>query len=368
MRFLVDAHQLGMRQTGNETWTRSVVRHLEAELPGHQVHYAVTDGALPLLRSLSDAPYHLVSAHPVRRLAVDLPATIHRVRPDAVLSQYTVTPLAPASVLAIHDLSPLDPRAAQWVSPRFRMRFRASVRMSVRAASIVIAPSQFTRRQILERFTVDPARVRLAPIAIDTEMAALLASGPRVQPEVPLVLSVGNVLPRKNLITVARAISLLRSRGITVRYRIVGQVRREGSLTEQHLRRILPDVEITGYVDDRQLAAHYLSASVLAFPSLFEGYGLPVIEAMQARLPVICSSSTSLPEIAGDACAVLEPLDVASWAAQIERLVTDPAAWQRASRRGVARAAEFDWNETARVVAGSLLTAGATRRHLRPAA
>lgn len=359
MRFLMDAHQLGMRQTGNETWCRSVVRHLEGELPGHDVQYAVTEAGLPLLRALTDAPHHIVSPHPVRRLAVDLPAAIHRVRPHAVLGQYTRAPFAAASVLAIHDLSPLDPRAAEWVSPRFRLRFRVSVRLSVNAASVVLAPSQYTRQQILAKFAVDADRVRIAAIAIDGALAELLEAGRRSTPDVPVVLSVGNVLPRKNLITVARAIRRLRERGLEVRYCIVGQVGRQGMATERLLRRILPDVEITGYVTDEQLAHHYLSSSVLAYPSLFEGYGLPVIEAMKARLPLICSSSTSLPEIAGDACDVLDPLDTETWATSIERLITDRAAWRRASRHGVARAMAFDWRETARVVADSLVTAGA---------
>jgi glycosyltransferase involved in cell wall biosynthesis len=238
----------------------------------------------------------------------------------------------------------------------------------VRAASIVLAPSRFTRGQILEKFAVDAGRVRIAPIAIDSSLAAALEAGTRVEPAVPVVLSVGNVLPRKNLITVATAIRRLRARAVDVRYRVVGQVSPQGAATERHLRRTLPDIDITGYVSDEQLARHYHSASVLAFPSLFEGYGLPVIEAMQARLPVICSSSTSLPEIAGDACTVLDPLDVAAWEASIERLVTDRATWHRASRRGLARASEFDWHETARLVADSLVTAGAAAQRVPAAA
>lgn len=362
MRFLIDAHQLGMRQTGNETWCRSVVRHLPCELSGHEVHYAVTEAAVPVLRTLTDAPYHIVSTHPVRRLMLDLPATLHRVRPHAVLGQYTSVPFSPASVLAIHDLSPLDPRAGAWLSRSFRLRFRASVGLSVRAASIVLAPSQFTRRQILDQYHVSDDHVRIAAIAIDSELAALLERGRRLEPAVPVVLSVGNVVPRKNLITVARAVARLRAKGLAIHYRIVGQVSPRGTPVEQELRRSLPDVEITGYVTQQQLAQHYLSASVLAFPSLFEGYGLPVVEAMHAGLPVVCSSSTSLPEIAADVCDVLSPLEVDAWAASIERLITNRAAWQRSRRRGLARARAFDWQETARVVADALLRAGTSRQ------
>lgn len=361
MRFLMDAHQLGMRQTGNETWSRSVARHLEDELGGHEVHFAVTKPAVPLLRTLTDAPCHIVSAHPVRRLAVDLPAALHRVRPHAVLSLYTAVPMSPPSVLAIHDLSPLDRCAAEWWSARFRLRFRASVGLSVRAASTVIAPSEFTRRQILEAYRLHPDRVRVAAIAIDSEFGTLLDRRRTAKPTVPTVLSVGNVLPRKNLITVAGAVSRLRAAGHSVRYRIAGQVTPQGVAVERQLRRILPDVEITGYVTDKQLADYYLSASLLAYPSLYEGYGLPIVEAMRARLPVICSASTSLPEVAADACVALDPLDAGAWAAWIERFVSDTALRRRFRRRGLVRAGEIDWRETARVVADSLLAAATAR-------
>ena len=357
----MDAHQLGLRQTGNETWTRSVARHLQHELGGHEVHFAVTEPAVPLFKTLVDAPYHVVSEQPVRRLALDLPAVLHRVRPHAVLSLYTAVPMSPPSVLAIHDLSPLDPRASEWWSARFRLRFRASVGLSVRAASTVIAPSEFTRHTIIDTYGLDADRVRVAAIAIDSELGALLDGGRRTTPAVPTVLSVGNVLPRKNLVTVARAVRRLRARGHVVRYRIAGQVTPQGLAVERQLRRILPDVEITGYVSELELAEAYLSSSLLAYPSLYEGYGLPIVEAMRARLPVICSASASLPEIAADACLVLDPLDVDAWTTWLERLVTDAALRRRFSTRGVARAREFDWRETARVVADSLLTAAAGR-------
>ena len=357
MRFLMDAHQLGLRQTGNETWSRSVARHLEDELGGHEVHFAITKPAVPLLKTLTDAPYHIVSAHPVRRLAVDLPTALHRVRPHAVLSLYTAVPMSPPSVLAVHDLSPLDRCAAEWWSARFRLRFRTSVGLSVRAASTVIAPSEFTRRQILQTYRLDPDRVRVAAIAIDSELGAMLDRRRTGSPGIPTVLSVGNVLPRKNLVTVARAVRRLRAAGLDVRYRIAGQVTPQGAAVERQLRRILPDIEITGYVTEKQLAQYYLSASLLAYPSLYEGYGLPIVEAMRARLPVICSTSTSLPEIAADACVVLDPIDTGAWAAWIGRLVSDASLRRQFSRRGLARAGEFDWRDTARVVAESLLTA-----------
>ena len=362
MRFLIDAHQLGLRQTGNETWSRNVVRMLHAAIPGHELHVAVTESGLQSLPGLSDAQHHVVSANALRRLTIDLPRIVAREGVDAVLGQYTVLPSRAASVVMVHDLSPLDPRAAAWMGVRFRARFRASIEVSVRVASLVLTPSQFTRRQIIEAFSLQPDRVRVAPNAVDDELARLLDATPRVLPAITTVLSVGNVLPRKNLEIVAGAVRRLQLSGTRIRYRVVGSVNRDGRATEHQLRRILPDVEVVGYTSTLALAKEYRSASMLAFPSLFEGFGIPAIEAMRARLPVICSDAAALPETGGDGCVVIRAGDIDAWVAAIQLLSTDTAAARRLRRLGHARARQFDWTSTARVVADTLVTAGAWHR------
>lgn len=362
MRFLVDAHQLALRQTGNETWSRNVVRTLQSAVSGHELHVAVTESGLQTLRELSDAQPHVVSANALRRLTIDLPRIVARERVDAVLGQYTVLPSRAASVVMIHDLSPLDPRAAAWMGARFRARFRASVEVSVRVASFVLTPSQFTRHQVIEAFSLQPDRVRVAPNAVDDELARLLDTAPRVRPAITTVLSVGNLLPRKNLEIVAGAVRRLQLSGTRVRYRVVGSVSRDGRATEHELRRILPDVEVVGYASTLDLAKEYRSASMLAMPSLFEGFGIPAIEAMRAGLPVICSDAAALPETAGDGCMVVRAGDIDAWVAAIRLLATDTAASRRLGRLGHARAGQFDWTSTARVVADTLVAAGAWHR------
>jgi glycosyltransferase involved in cell wall biosynthesis len=264
----------------------------------------------------------------------------------------------------VHDLSPLDSEAHHWLPLPFRLRFRASLALSTRVATSVLAPSQFTARRLVETYGLDPSHVGVAANAIDGELGALLHSGRRVTPEIPTVLSVGNVLPRKNLTTVAAAVRRLQRQGIPIRYRIAGQVGPGGAPVVRELRRILPDVEITGYISTAQLAEQYLSASVLAFPSLYEGFGIPMIEAMRAGLPVISSDSTSLPEIAGGASMVAPARDDDAWRAAIALLITDDGARRRLIHRGTARARQFDWGSTAHVVAGALLSAGADRRRV----
>lgn len=364
MRLLIDAHQLGMRQTGNETWCRNIVRNLESALTGHEIHVAVTEQGVPALRQLTSAPHHIVSANALRRVAIDVPAITLRARVDAVLAQYTILPTRAASVVMIHDLSPLDRRAHEWLSLRFRFRFRASVELSTRTAAVVLAPSQFTRQQLIETFSLDPNRVRVAPNAVDPELGALLDAPRPARSAMTTVLSVGNVLPRKNLVTVARAVRNLQLKGLPIKYRVIGHVGRRGLATERQLRRILPDIAIVGYLSREDLARQYRSASMLAFPSMFEGFGIPAVEAMRARLPVVCSDSTSLPEVAGEAGILVPAGDVDAWEAAIGVVSTDAATRRRLSRRGHARALRFQWGDTARVVADALVTAGAARQSL----
>ena len=367
MRVLIDAHQLGMKQTGNETWCRNLLQALPSAIGEHDVHVAVTKHGVGTVRELTDLPHHLVSANGVRRLAVDVPAIVNRGRFDAVLGQYTMLPSRAGAVVMIHDLSPLDPRAAEWLPLSFRLRFRASVALSTRLASVVLTPSQYTRHQIIDTFGLSADRVQVAPNAVDGELAALLDTTPRVQPSVATVLSVGNVLPRKNLTIVADAIRRLQLQGLRIKYRIVGNVGRRGRATAHALRQILPDVEMVGYASSTELAREYRSATLLAFPSLFEGFGIPAIEAMRAHLPVVCSSSTSLPEVAGDACLAVPPDDIAAWEASIKLVSSDAATQHRLSSRGYTRSLEFDWRSTAHVVAEALLAAGAQRRGVNPA-
>lgn len=359
MRFLFDAHHLGLRQTGNETWCRNVVRHLDHLLPEHHVEYAITLTGKSLLRELTDSPYHIVSRSSMRRLGLDLPRIVHRVRPDAILTQYTMVPVRTSSLVMIHDLSPIDGTAVNWLPLRSRLRFRLTVAPSIRFSRGLLVPSEFTRRELVVRYGVDPSTVTVVPNAVDPDLARLFQPSQQEKPDDFIVLSVGNVLPRKNLLTVGHAVRRLLDAGMRIRYRIVGQVPAEGRATARELQRVLPTVEITGFVTLAELAAEYSSASVLAHPSLFEGYGIPIIEAMTAGLPVICSNATALPEVAGDAAIIVSPTATTDWERAIVELAGNEDLVRTLRARGYERANSFDWQATARSVAVALTAAGA---------
>jgi glycosyltransferase involved in cell wall biosynthesis len=359
---MLDLHHLGHRQTGNESWARSLAAAL-FELDGPDSYdIAVTSAADPLDLARLPARHMVKVGSSVRRLAWDLPRAMRKLDTSAVLVQYTAPLSRVPAVVAVHDLSFEDPRAAEWLPLRTRLRYRATIRASVRRAAHVLAISEYTRQDLIRLYGVAPERVTVVHAAVDPTLAALIASTPEQRCGRTTVLTVGNVLPRKNLVVLAKAVRLLRDQGADVVLRVVGSVPEAGEAHAREMRMELGDaLQTTGYVTPAQLAVHYRSASVLAFPSLHEGFGIPVLEAMAACLPVLVADRTSLPEVVGDAGLVLPAEDAGAWADAIRDIVKGAAGVPLVAR-GRQRQAGFTWPDSAALVM-PILNAAATRDH-----
>jgi glycosyltransferase involved in cell wall biosynthesis len=233
---------------------------------------------------------------------------------------------------------------------------------SCRFAAQIIAVSEFSKRDLITRLGVPEEKIAVAPNAVDPELARLLLHAPRRSGEVFTVLAVGNVLPRKNLFVLAAAVRACIERGTAMQLRLVGSIAPEGRSTAHRISQLLgPSVSFSGYLPLAGLAAEYRSADVLCFPSLFEGFGLPVIEAMAAGTPVVVSDAASLPEVAGDAAWICAARDVRSWRDALLQLQRDPEARKSLARRGTVRARQYSWSESAQVVLEALRYAGANR-------
>jgi glycosyltransferase involved in cell wall biosynthesis len=259
----------------------------------------------------------------------------------------------------IHDLASFDPDGPRWLGRAHAMRIRSSINNSVRRAKVLLAPSAFTQRRIAERYSLDPGSILIAPNAVDPKLAQLIDNAsPLTRPARSRVLAVGNVLPRKNLEMLAQAIGLLRSQGINLELRVVGQVGSDGAAIRAELERRLGDaVSFSGYVTPEGLASEYRSGDLLAFPSLHEGFGIPALEAMYAGLPVIASSAAGLREVVDGAGIVIPPDDPALWADRIGHVLSDDATAAELVERGRRRAAEVTWRESAEAVCTALLIA-----------
>jgi glycosyltransferase involved in cell wall biosynthesis len=357
---LIDAHQVGLGQTGNETWARNVVQAV-VDRGRCDAHVAVSrQGARSLAETVEPDRLHVVSDSSSRRLAVDLPLLAYRVRPGALLVQYTLPPLVRVpGVVMVHDLSFERPEARDWIPPRTLLRYRATIRAGVRRAVRVLVPTEWTRRDMVERYGLDEGRVEVAGNAVDAELAGHLARCQLTPPSDRLVvLAVGTVLPRKNLRVAATAVARLRTEGLPVVFRLVGPVPVAGRLELARMSACLgPALEVTGQVTTRDLAHAYLTSHALAFPSLFEGFGIPLVEAMAAGLPVVSSDATCLPEVGGDAVRYACPSDVDAWTDALRQVLTDRDTTARLAAAGRRRAAEYCWDRTAAAVERALAEA-----------
>jgi glycosyltransferase involved in cell wall biosynthesis len=271
-------------------------------------------------------------------------------------TDFTLPPTLPGvrTLLTIHDLSFV--RAPETTTPVLKAYLDRVVPRSVRRATHVLADSQATKDDLVELYGTPPEKVTVLLGGVNPEfkpvadMNARCAVRQRYQiPDNPYVFSIGTVQPRKNY---ARLIQALAALGPD--YRDVHLVIAGGrGWLEGPIYQSVKDfglsarVHFTGFVRDEDLPALYGEARCLAYPSLYEGIGLPVLEAMACGIPVITSNISSMPEVAGDAAVLIDPYDVDALADALRRLLVDETLRADLTRRGFDQAAYFTWDRAA---------------------
>jgi glycosyltransferase involved in cell wall biosynthesis len=225
-------------------------------------------------------------------------------------------------------------------APRTRWKYRAIAPRAVRSAERVIAISRFTANDVVERYGADPDKMRVIPLA------PALQLGTAPLPAGPYLLAIGDLRAKKNLRRLVEAFVALRREGLSHRLLLTGLDAGEGSALRMAAG--AEPVELLGYVDDARLDALLRGADAVVHPSLYEGFGLVLLEAMARDVPVIAARATALPETAAGAAEYFDPLDSGDLARAIRTVVDDPARRDELVRLGHARAAEFSWERTAR--------------------
>lgn len=256
----------------------------------------------------------------------------------------------PPQVTVVHDVLPLSFPSEY---PRQQYYFRLFVPRILRASRIVVADSESTRRSIVQHYGVPADKVRVINPGYDPEVFFSNGFDPfSAASEEPYLLYVGNVLPHKNLLRLLDAVAILRRRR-PCRLLIRGEGR------PAHVQAVRERVEtlgltgavtFVGYAGARELRDLYARAACLVLPSLGEGFGLPVLEAMACGTPVVTANTSSLPEVAGEAALLVDPHDAVALADAVHRVLTDRGLREDLRRRGFERAAGFNWRRTAEQV------------------
>ena len=334
---VIDADVLGRRRGGDETYFSNLLRELApiadqerlaavARRPG-----LVADGIEEIV---------LPARSQIARMAYRLPKALRRLGPALAHFNYVVPPAyrGPA-VVTVHDLS-FEPHPSL-MSTRDRFLFRTLVPRSARRADRVLTVSEHTKRDLVEHYAITENKIVVTPNGVDP----IFQPNGGAPERSPYALFVGGIQPRKDPLSAIEALGLLNG---DLELVLVGAEKRGGDEVRSAIRRLGLEqrVELTGHLERAELAALYRGAACLVFPSHYEGFGLPVLEAMASGTPVVATATGAVPEVAGDAAVLVEPGDHAALAAGIERALADR---DRLVAAGLERARQFSWAETARL-------------------
>jgi len=279
-----------------------------------------------------------------------------RLRIDVLHSPHHTTPLVPCGcrrVVTIHDLT-FFLLPERYPTTR-RLYFQTMTRLSARVADAVIVPSEAVKGDVMRILGLPPERLFVIPEAAGPafhpqDAVAVEAVRRRYGLEGPFLLSVGSLEPGKNRERLLQAFARLRTRGLKQTLVVAGQRawRYEGEVPLARSLGLTDSVRFLGHVPQADLPALYSAADLFVFPSLYEGFGLPALEAMACGTPVVASNVSALPEVVGDAALQVSPLDVEALAGAMERLLRDDRLRSDLRERGLERAARFSWEKAAR--------------------
>lgn len=254
-------------------------------------------------------------------------------------------------VVTLHDVS--YERRPEWYPYRVDRVRRWFYRRSAVRADLVITDSQFSRLEIEAAYGIPAERIRVIPLGVGAPF--LVADARAVAPpdDGSVILHVGDLHPRRNVGVLVEALALLRRRGDALKHTVLvlaGADRGSGAAVQARADALGlgSAVHRVAAADDATVVAWMRRASLLAYPSLYEGFGLPALEAMAAGTPVVASTAASIPEVVGEAGLLVDPSDVRAWYDALAAVLESPSRRAQMREAGVARAATFTWRRTAR--------------------
>ncbi|MEZ5354830.1 MAG: glycosyltransferase family 1 protein [Bryobacteraceae bacterium] len=356
MRFCVDAHAIGRNLTGNEVYVRNLLKG-----------FAAQDGQSEFIAYISEAgaerelperfQWRRVSANPFVRLGYQMNRHLAQDRADLVHVQYTAPIRCRVPVVvSVHDVSYLE--HPEYFPPARVAQLKMTVSRTVRRAACVIAPSEFSARRIRDAYGVGEDRIRAVPIAVSSAFRPLPQDMARGQVRErfgvghPYVLMVGDLQPRKNQTGLIHAFEQLLRTYPDLPHRLV--LAGKDSWYADRIRAaaaasaVAERIVFTGPVSDAELLSLYNGCDLFVFPSHYEGFGLPILEAMACGRAVACSNATAMLEVADSAGLVFNPESTVEMVRAMADLLLDAELRSRMERLGLQHAHSFRWEETAR--------------------
>lgn len=361
MRIAIDAHSVGTGLGGNESYATNLIEALaEIDTTNPYTLFVTRKEAIDRFSnrwpnfSVRKTPPHT----PIIRIPLTLSAELRRHPVDLLHVQFTAPPFAPCPVIvSIHDLS--FEHLPMTFNRRSRIQLRWTVRRSARRAAHILALSEYARTDIMKMYGIPSEGITAVPLAAPANFAPVLDEKElqRVRHtydiEGDYILSVGSIQPRKNLTRLIKAYTNLHHLWSSSKVPKLVLVGRCAWLYQETLQAVRSSgfedsIILTGKVPQGDLPALYSGSLCFVYPSYFEGFGLPPLEAMKCGTPVLVGNTTSLPEVVGDAGIQIDPFDVDAICQQLACLIEDSNLREQLRLKGLAQAERFDWRETAR--------------------
>jgi glycosyltransferase involved in cell wall biosynthesis len=356
MRIAIDAHAIGRHLTGNEVYVRSLLNAFAAlNQDSEFIAYVSSKTA----DSFIPASIHSrrIAANPYLRLGYQLARRVRQDRPDLLHVQYTAPLGCPVPVVvSVHDVSFLE--HPEYFTATRAWQLQQTVRRTVDRAAKILTGTEFSRKSILKVYgDLEEDKVVVVPNAAASQFrpisrdAAVAAVQQRFAVTHPFILCVGDIQPRKNQIGLIRAFARLVQNWPQLKHNLVlagkptwfadrvHEAARESGVSDR--------IQFFGFVSDDDLLQLYNACDLFVFPSFYEGFGLPALEAMACGRAVTCSNTTSLPEVVDGAAILFDPYRVDEIARAMADILLDSDLRMRMERRGLQRAAHFSWQKTA---------------------
>jgi len=358
----IDAHTLGSRSSGNETYYQQLLRHL-AKTPRNEdryiVYYTHPAGARRLPESESFRLKRIRPATPFWRIPFGFPLEFRSQGLDVFHAQYIIPPYCKCkTVTTIADI-------AYEHFPESFSRFenlwsKVLIRRSAERADHIITVSEYSKNDVAKTYHIDPRKITVTYEGAGDSYFPRDKGHCREQIAAkygvsgPLLLYIGRLQERKNLRRLISAYSRLRQEGLDEKLVLVGKKEWMFGDIHAHVQALglVASVIFVGYVPPEDLPVFYNAAEAFVYPSIFEGFGLPVIEAMACGLPVLTSFGSSLEEVAGDAAVLVDPLSEEAIAKGLSKLLGDSSLRARLGQAGLMRSATFSFKKTAEQTIG----------------